>query len=88
KEEGGFDLIGGFSPIGTGKAYVVLDDNNDIIPENIVHELMHGLGLRHTFEGTYNYKDYKTDNYMDYKNNKRHTYKWQWEKLHEYEKLK
>ncbi|XKW95684.1 metallopeptidase [Tenacibaculum maritimum] len=49
---------------------------------------MHGLGLRHTFEGTYNYKDYKTDNYMDYKNNKRHTYKWQWEKLHEYEKLK
>ncbi|MBU2949426.1 metallopeptidase [Tamlana agarivorans] len=48
---------------------------------------MHALGLNHSFSDTHRFKDTKTDNYMDYENNKKHTYKWQWKKLHEYSKL-
>jgi|GEM_PF-6933467 len=46
--------------------------------------------LKHTFKESvssdkrkpFTYKMGKTDNYMDYENNKLHTYKLQWEKLH------
>ncbi|MGQ3678893.1 type VI secretion system tube protein TssD [Tenacibaculum discolor] len=96
KQDGTYDMSGGFSPTGEGRAYLVLDSSDKIDTENIIHEVMHALGLRHTFkeDGTdkdkrakHLFKDYKTDNYMDYKNNKRHTYKWQWKKLHQYSKL-
>ncbi|WP_417784745.1 hypothetical protein [Tenacibaculum sp.] len=97
KPDGTYDMSGGFSPTGEGRAYLVLDSNDKIEAENIIHEVMHALGLRHIFKedevdkderAKHLFKDYKTDNYMDYKNNKRHTYKWQWEKLHQYPKLK
>lgn len=51
------------------------------------HELMHALGLEHTFEE----KDHpnkehifskgSTQNYMDYNNTKKTTFKWQWDIL-------
>ena len=66
----------------------MLDLDGKIKSENIIHEVMHSLGLEHTFETEHKFKDGRTDNYMDYDNTKKHTYKWQWEKLHEYSKLK
>ncbi|WP_314199850.1 peptidase [Capnocytophaga sputigena] len=55
----------------------------------IPHELMHALGLAHTFdeEGRYHrnrkhiFEKAKTDNYMDYDNTKKSTFKWQWDIL-------
>ncbi len=55
----------------------------------IPHELMHALGLQHTFNkegeaaGEFKHLLYKgtTDNYMDYTDNSKKTYKWQWDKL-------
>ncbi|MHC9089991.1 type VI secretion system tube protein TssD [Tenacibaculum sp. IMCC1] len=86
---GKYKTMGGVSPTGTGVAFLVLDPNGNIETENIIHELMHAMGLRHTFKGAeHEFKSSKTDNYMDYQNNKKHTYKWQWEKLQEYSKLK
>ena len=67
---------------------MVLDPESSINSENIIHEIMHAFGLKHTFESNHKFKDTKTDNYMDYENTKKHTYKWQWEKLQEYSKLK
>jgi hypothetical protein len=96
KPDGKYKTSGGISPTGDGIAYLVLDPDGKIATENIIHEVMHALGLRHTFnEGKvdktkrakHQFKDHKTENYMDYENNKRHTYKWQWEKLHQYSKL-
>ncbi|WP_055447084.1 hypothetical protein [Lacinutrix mariniflava] len=88
KEDGTFKMAGGVSPTGTGIAYLVLDDDGNIKSENIIHEVMHALGLNHTFSSTHKFKDTKTDNYMDYENTKKYTYKWQWEKLQGYSKLK
>ena len=88
KEDGTFKMAGGVSPTGTGIAYLVLDDDGNIKSENIIHEVMHALGLNHTFSSTHKFKDTKTDNYMDYENTKKYTYKWQWKKLQEYSKLK
>ncbi|GIM56845.1 hypothetical protein CAPN006_12380 [Capnocytophaga canimorsus] len=53
----------------------------------IPHEIMHALGLEHTFaEDTKKDQNKKhifnkggTRNYMDYQNTKKHTQKWQWE---------
>ncbi|WP_157821903.1 type VI secretion system tube protein TssD [Tenacibaculum sp. Bg11-29] len=87
-EDGQFKVAGGISPTGTGIAYLVLDPGGNIKSENIIHEIMHALGLKHTFESKHKFKNTKTDNYMDYHNNKKHTYKWQWKNLHKYSKLK
>lgn len=69
-------------------------DSQTIIP----HEIMHTLGLDHTFKKTpapeVVFKKGETDNYMDYQNAVEHTYKWQWEKMRSsqfvliYEKIK
>lgn len=54
----------------------------------IPHEVMHSLGLQHTFidKGTklkkHTFKISKTRNYMDYDNTKDSTFFWQWELLH------
>lgn len=88
QENGIFKAAGGVSPTGTGIAYLVLDPEGNIKDDNIIHETMHALGLRHTFESIHKFKNTKTVNYMDYHNNKKHTYKWQWENLHKYSKLK
>ena len=48
----------------------------------IPHELMHALGLEHTFDSksTYTFKEGATQNYMDYNNTKETTSKWQWDR--------
>ena len=76
-------MVGGVSPTGSGDAFMVLDDKDNMKGVNIVHELMHALGLDHTFDpkNKHAFTLGKTDNYMDYKNSKKHTYKWQWEQL-------
>ncbi len=61
-----------------------------------MHEIMHALGLKHTFtegeEGDLGkkhvFKLKSSTNYMDYKKRKEFTWKWQWEKLHNYSHLK
>ena len=51
----------------------------------IPHEVMHGLGLEHTFEEKEHpnkehiFRKGSTENYMDYNNTKETTFKWQWE---------
>ena len=54
----------------------------------IPHELMHALGLPHTFyedqfvnNQKHLFSKYKTNNYMDYSRNKKTTFKWQWDIL-------
>ncbi|MEN7548364.1 hypothetical protein AAG747_10625 [Rapidithrix thailandica] len=50
----------------------------------IPHEVMHAIGLLHTLvqEASHRFTYTKTDNYMDYNNTAKHTYKWQWQRLH------
>lgn len=50
----------------------------------IPHEIMHAMGLEHTFkEGEkYIFKESKTNNYMDYNNTKETLFYWQWNLLH------
>ncbi len=53
----------------------------------IPHEVMHALGLPHSFkqEGNiqkHTFKPKTTKNYMDYSDQKESTWKWQWEILH------
>lgn len=50
------------------------------------HEVMHALGLEHTFVSIaqHTFNDTKTDNYMDYNNTAKHTFLWQWRLLHEH----
>ena len=51
------------------------------------HELMHALGLEHTFEEKEHpnkehiFRKGSTENYMDYNNKKKTTFKWQWDIL-------
>ena len=53
----------------------------------IPHELMHALGLEHTFEEKdhpnkeHIFRQGSTKNYMDYNNTKETTFKWQWDIL-------
>jgi len=53
----------------------------------IPHELMHALGLEHTFEEKEHpnkehiFRKGSTENYMDYDNTKETTFKWQWDIL-------
>ena len=55
--------------------------------KEIPHELMHALGLEHTFEEKnhpnkeYTFWKDMTKNYMDYNNKKEVTFKWQWDIL-------
>ncbi|MEN7548368.1 hypothetical protein AAG747_10645 [Rapidithrix thailandica] len=77
--------------ISKGNVCVLFLGNNENKPyKEVPHEVMHSLGLPHTFpENTekdvskdHIFKQTKTDNYMDYNNTAKHTYKWQWQRLH------
>ena len=86
-----FPMIGGLSPTGQGIAYMTLDEFNRFPAENIIHEVMHALGLSHSFteEGNdssnkkHTFKQGRTTNYMDYNNPKKYIWKWQWELFHQ-----
>ena len=60
----------------------------------IPHELMHALGLEHTFEEKEHpnkehiFREGSTKNYMDYDNTKETTFKWQWDILRSSKYLK
>ncbi len=89
-EEGGrYQVVAGFSPTGTGIAYGILDGEQKLRHTAIMHEVMHALGLRHTFsrQAVHTFADKKTKNYMDYHETKKYTWKWQWAKLHTYQHL-
>ena len=61
---------------------------------DIPHELMHALGLEHTFEEKNHpnkehiFSKGNTKNYMDYNNTKKTTFKWQWDILRSSKYLK
>jgi Hemolysin coregulated protein Hcp (TssD) len=61
-----------------------LGNENKIPKVEIPHEIMHALGLQHTFKkGEKHVFDLKsTKNYMDYNNPKETTFCWQWQQLH------
>ena len=57
-------------------------------PSTLCHEVMHGLGLRHTHfddetilkeEKMYVFEKYTTDNIMSYASSRKTTWHWQWE---------
>ena len=61
--------------------------NKEVFPNvEIPHELMHALGLEHTFEEKEHpnkehiFRKESTENYMDYDNTKKTTFKWQWDR--------
>ncbi|MCF6349746.1 MAG: hypothetical protein L3J23_01785 [Flavobacteriaceae bacterium] len=89
-DSGEYPMAGGLSPVNTGIAYMVLDDNEKMLPKHIIHEILHSFGLEHTFstKAVHTFKDKKTKNYMDYSDTKFLTWKWQWEKLQQYLHLK
>lgn len=74
----------GFTRTGKGLCIMALGNPDLELSVDIPHEIMHALGLEHTFSIDSGYKILKgeTDNLMDYNNTKEHTYKWQWDKLH------
>jgi Hemolysin coregulated protein Hcp (TssD) len=87
-EEDGIDSIGGFSPINSGYAYGIMVLNK-MLPFAIAHEIMHAIGLDHTFDnGKHKFDPKTTRNYMDYSDSKDYTYKWQWEIAREHSLLK
>ncbi|MCF6350329.1 MAG: hypothetical protein L3J23_04790 [Flavobacteriaceae bacterium] len=88
--DGTYKMFGGLSLTSTGLAYMTLEEGDKIQAENIIHEIMHALGLEHTFsiKAAHTFKPTKTKNYMDYENVKRLTWKWQWERLQKYTHLK
>ncbi|SIS48025.1 hypothetical protein SAMN05421766_102204 [Zobellia uliginosa] len=49
----------------------------------VTHELLHCMGLRHSFDNsaTYGYKKKATQNIMDYSATRKHIWLWQWKKL-------
>jgi Metallo-peptidase family M12B Reprolysin-like len=58
-----------------------------MLPKAVAHEIMHALGLEHTFVETgiiktHTFEAGKTKNYMDYNNTKVTTFFWQWRLLH------
>ncbi len=69
---------------GNAKVVVVYQNRND---STAPHELMHAMGLYHTFDndGKFTYKLHKTDNIMDYTHqvgkSRFSTNKWQWKIL-------
>jgi hypothetical protein len=89
-----FPMFGGLSPTGTGIAYMIVDEHRLFPAENIAHEVLHALGLPHSFKEADNknkehtFKKGRTANYMDYGNRKRQLWKWQWELLHQSKFLK
>lgn len=61
-------------------------DAKDTFYKDPPHEVMHALGLEHTFVSLaqHVFDDTKTDNYMDYNNTAQHTFVWQWRLLHKH----
>lgn len=81
--EASINLTGGFSPTGTGVAYGVLELGGSIIMDNMIHELLHAVGLEHIFKGAKHvFKQKSTNNFMDYFNNKEVTQAWQWKEVY------
>ncbi|MCD8418338.1 hypothetical protein [Tenacibaculum finnmarkense] len=74
----------GFSLTGKGLSVMALGNTKVSPSVEIPHEIMHAICLQHTFNIASGFEILKgkTDNYMDYNNTKKHTYKWQWAKLH------
>ena len=70
-----------------GKSVIMmfLGNENKKPKVEIPHEIMHALGLEHTFDPkeTYLFTKGATKNYMDYDNKKKYTFKWQWVKMRE-----
>jgi hypothetical protein len=80
-------LNGGAKDI-PSKSVVLFNTHNT---STTTHELLHAMGLYHTFDndGQYTYKIGETENIMDYSHqsaygskNRIATWKWQWDKLH------
>ncbi|TWP24864.1 hypothetical protein ETU10_02570 [Apibacter muscae] len=58
-------------------------------PTCLVHELLHGLGLYHTFDNDSTFTFPKnTENIMDYTNTRYATWKWQWDLIRKHSQVK
>lgn len=75
------------NPTAGGQAYGIPSDNALVFSSTtrrktaLVHELLHGLGLQHSFGNDSNFtlSKGKTDNIMDYLDTRRTIWKWQWD---------
>jgi hypothetical protein len=78
---GNFTSLGGFAT-GIGSDVVVFQINPNA-PTTLAHEVLHSLGLPHTFNrlspnSVYTYQAFQTDNLMDYTPITRSIHHWQW----------
>jgi hypothetical protein len=71
-----------------GSKYIMLYEGFDSHNKTVVHEILHCLGLRHSFDknAKHKFKAYQTDNFMDYvygeeNDNRTSLWKWQWDEL-------
>ena len=82
--------IGGYSPLPLGKVSEVICFKSKEHDETVIHELLHALGLTHTFDGKsseakYTYQGLTTDNLMDYSHHvnieRNSLFLWQWQRI-------
>ena len=79
-----------------GEAYDINSDNSvvfDIASRKstcLVHELLHSLGLYHSFDtsGEFTFKYKQTENIMDYSDTRRTIWKWQWDSIRKHSLVK
>lgn len=87
----GTNYTNGISFTGGGVAAMFLKNEQLTPSEEIPHEVLHALGLPHSFKDTnsqsatssYTFTKGRTRNYMDYSTRRYQTCKWQWELLHQ-----
>ncbi|WP_309608758.1 hypothetical protein [Flavobacterium sp.] len=91
----GLSGVSSGTPAG-GEAYDINSDNSvvfDIASRKstcLVHELLHSLGLYHSFDtsGEFTFKYKQTENIMDYSDTRRTIWKWQWDLIRKHSLVK
>lgn len=74
-----------------GSKYLILYKGFEEYPKIVVHEILHCLELRHSFDddAKHMFKPYETENFMDYvygeeNDNRKQLWKWQWQIIWNY----
>ena len=73
-----------------GVSLMFLGNDKKFPKQEIPHEIMHSIGLEHTFKEKndtptskkHTYTEKSTPNYMDYEGDQNRTFYWQWEKMY------
>ena len=67
-----------------GVSLMFLGNDNKFPKQEIPHEIMHSIGLDHTFnlDSKHTYTEKSTPNYMDYEGLQNRTFYWQWQEIY------